>query len=90
MNTTILTASSFGTVPFGDLACDAVVLNTGERGYIRKQVAKALGVHQHNSGHRFRQIPPGFAANALAQMGKIKSPIALPSGRRTPFFREAA
>lgn len=86
MNTTVLTVSHFGTVHFGDLACDAVVLNTGERGYIRKQVAKALGVHENNTGHRFRQILADFAPNALAELEMFESPIVLPSGRRAQFF----
>ena len=86
MTSSILTASHFGTVHFGDLDCDAVVLNTGERGYVRKQVAKALGVHENNTGHRFRQILAEYAPNALSELEKFESPISLPSGRRAQFF----
>lgn len=86
MNAPVLTASHFGTVHFGDLECDAVVLNTGERGYVRKQVAKALGVHENNTGHRFRQILAEYAPNALSELEKFESPISLPSGRRAQFF----
>ena len=86
MNSSILTASHFGTVHFGDLDCDAVVLNSGERGYVRKQVAKALGVHENNTGHRFRQILADYAPNALSELEKFESPISLPSGRRAQFF----
>jgi hypothetical protein len=35
MNTSVLTASHYGVVHFGDLDCEAVVLTTGERGYVR-------------------------------------------------------
>ena len=86
MNASILTASHFGTVHFGDLDCDAVVHNSGERGYVRKQVAKALGVHENNTGHRFRQILADYAPNALSELEKFESPISLPSGRRAQFF----
>ena len=34
MNASILTASHYGVVHFGDLYCEAVVLTSGERGYI--------------------------------------------------------
>ena len=45
MNTSIFTASHYGVVHFGDLDCEAVVLTTGERGYVRKELAKlAAGV----------------------------------------------
>lgn len=86
MTTTILTASHYGVVRFGDLQCEAVVLNTGERGYVRKQVAKVLGIHENNTGHRFRQILADFAPNALSELEKFESPILLPSGQRAQFF----
>ena len=86
MNASILTASHYGVVHFGDLDCEAVVLTTGERGYVRKQVAKLLGVHENNTGHRFRQILADFSPKSLSDMDKFESPISLPSGRRAQFF----
>ena len=44
MNTTVFTASHYGVVRFGDLQCEAVVLKGGERGYVRRQLAKLLGM----------------------------------------------
>jgi hypothetical protein len=86
MNASMLTASHYGVVHFGDLDCEAVVLTTGERGYVRKQVAKLLGVHENNTGHRFRQILADFSPKSLSDMDKFESPISLPSGRRAQFF----
>jgi hypothetical protein len=86
MNASILSASHCGVVHFGDLDCEAVVLTTGERGYVRKQVAKLLGVHENNTGHRFRQILADFSPKSLSELEKFESPISLPSGRRAQFF----
>ena len=86
MNASILTASHYGVVHFGDLDCEAVVLTTGERGYVRKQVAKLLGIHENNTGHRFRQILADFSPKSLSALDKFESPISLPSGRRAQFF----
>ena len=86
MNASNLSASHCGVVHFGDLDCEAVVLTTGERGYVRKQVAKLLGVHENNTGHRFRQILADFSPKSLSELDKFESPISLPSGRRAQFF----
>lgn len=86
MNASTLSASHCGVVHFGDLDCEAVVLTTGERGYVRKQVAKLLGVHENNTGHRFRQILADFSPKSLSELDKFESPISLPSGRRAQFF----
>ncbi|MEE1653541.1 MULTISPECIES: P63C domain-containing protein [Brachymonas] len=86
MSTSTLIASHFGVVHFGNLDCEAVVLTTGERGYVRKQVAKLLGVHENNTGHRFRQILAEFSPKSLSELDKFESPILLPNGRRAQFF----
>jgi hypothetical protein len=86
MSASTLSASHCGVVYFGDLDCEAVVLTTGERGYVRKQVAKLLGVHENNTGHRFRQILADFSPKSLSELDKFQSPILLPSGRRAQFF----
>ena len=86
MSASTLSASHCGVVHFGDLDCEAVVLTSGERGYVRKQVAKLLGVHENNTGHRFRQILADFSPKSLSELDKFESPISLPSGRRAQFF----
>jgi hypothetical protein len=65
---------------------EAVVLTTGERGYVRKELAKLLGFHENNTGHRFRQILADYAPNSLSELDKFDSPICLPNGRRAQFF----
>ena len=86
MNTSILTASHYGVVRFGDLECEAVVLKGGERGYVRRQLAKLLGFHEGHKGGRFARFLTDFAPNSLSELEKTREPILLPSGRQTQFF----
>jgi hypothetical protein len=86
MNTSILTASHYGVVRFGDLECEAVVLKGGERGYVRRQLAKLLGFHETHKGGRFARFLADFAPNSLSELDKTREPILLPSGRQTQFF----
>ena len=86
MNTSILTASHYGVVHFGDLECEAVVLKGGERGYVRRQLAKLLGFHEGHKGGRFARFLTDFAPNSLSELEKTREPILLPSGRQTQFF----
>lgn len=86
MNTTALTASHYGVVRFGDLECEAVVLQSGERGYVRKELAKLLGFHESHKGGRFARFLAEFAPNSLSLLEKSRGPILLPSGRQTQFF----
>ncbi len=86
MNTTVLTASHYGVVRFGDLQCEAVVLKGGERGYVRRQLAKLLGFHETHKGGRFARFLADFAPNSLSALEKTREPILLPSGRQAQFF----
>jgi len=86
MNATVLTASHTGVVRFGDLECDAVVLLGGERGYVRRELAKLLGIHQNNEGRRFSRLLAEIAPNTQTLQEKIGSPILLPSGQKAQFF----
>jgi len=86
MNTSTLTASHYGVVRFGDLDCEAVVLTTGERGYVRKELAKLLGFHESHKGGRFNRFLAEIAPNSLSLLAKSSGPILLPSGRQTQFF----
>lgn len=86
MNTKTLTVSHYGVVRFGDLECEAVVLNGGERGYVRRQLAKLLGFHETHQGGRFARFLADFAPNSLSQLEKTREPILLPSGRQAQFF----
>ncbi|WP_425218951.1 P63C domain-containing protein [Ralstonia solanacearum] len=86
MNATVLTASHYGVVRFGDLRCEAVVLKGGERGYVRRQLATLLGFHETHKGGRFTRFLTDFVPNALMLLEKSAGPILLPSGRQTQFF----
>lgn len=86
MSTSTLTASHYGVVRFGDLDCEAVVLTTGERGYVRKELAKLLGFHESHKGGRFNRFLAEIAPNSLSLLAKSSGPILLPSGRQTQFF----
>ena len=86
MNASVLTASHYGVVRFGDLQCEAVVLKGGERGYVRRQLAKLLGFHETHKGGRFARFLADFAPNSLSALEKTREPILLPSGRQAQFF----
>ena len=86
MNASVLTASHYGVVRFGDLQCEAVVLKGGERGYVRRQLSKLLGFHEIHKGGRFARFLADFAPNSLSALEKTREPILLPSGRQAQFF----
>ena len=86
MTATLHTASHYGIVRFDDLECEAVVLTTGERGYVRKELAKLLGFHESHKGGRFARFLAEIAPNSLSLLEKTSGPILLPSGRQTQFF----
>jgi len=86
MNKSIHTVSHYGVVRLGDLECEAVVLLGGERGYVQRQLAVALGMHKNNPSNRFRQILAEFAPNELIEWEKKESPILLPGGQKARFF----
>ncbi|KPF70247.1 hypothetical protein IP84_00300 [beta proteobacterium AAP99] len=86
MNANLHTASHYGIVRFDDLECEAVVLTTGERGYVRKELARLLGFHESHKGGRFARFLAEIAPNSLSLLEKTSGPILLPSGRQTQFF----
>ena len=56
MSTPILTTSHYGVVRFGDLAVEAVVLEDGTRGYVQRQLATAIGLHESRRGSQPLQM----------------------------------
>lgn len=86
MNTSVLTASHYGVVHFGDLECEAVVLKGGERGYVRRQLAKLLGFTDRQRGDRFTKFLREFAPKALPCLDKQGVTILLPSGQKAQLF----
>jgi len=65
-NAPMLTASHYGVVHFGNLDCEAVVLTTGERGYVRRQLMKLLGFSERQKGARFAVFLQEIAPNSLS------------------------
>ncbi|WKB56066.1 P63C domain-containing protein [Eleftheria terrae] len=86
MNSSVVAASHYGVVRFGDLECEAVVLNSGERGYARRQLAKLLGFHETHKGGRFARFSADFPPKSLPCLEKSPWPILLPTGQQAQFF----
>jgi len=78
----MLTASHYGVVHFGNLDCEAVVLTTGERGYVRRQLAKLLGFSERQKGARFAAFLQEIAPNSLSSLNKKEATVLLPSGQK--------
>ena len=76
----------YGVVRFGEMGCDAVVLNDGSRGYLRRQLAQLIGQHIHNRSSRFTQIVADFAPKSLSLLEKSDSQILMPHGGNGQFF----
>ena len=87
MNASPHTASHYGVVHFGDLDCEAVVLTTGERGYIQRQLARALGLREKSPGTQIGALIEEFSAKSLSEFEKKGyARVRLPSGQTGTFF----
>ena len=87
MNTSLLTASHYGVVHFGDLDCEAVVLTSGERGYIQRQLARTLGLRDKSPGTQISALIAEFSAKSLSEFNKKGyAKVRLPSGQTGRFF----
>lgn len=76
----------YGVARFGEMGCEAVVLDDGSRGYLRRQMAEMIGQHIHNRSSRFTQICADFAPKSLSLLVKSESPILMPHGGNGQFF----
>ena len=76
----------YGVVRFGEMGCDAVVLDDGSRGYLRRQMAEMIGQHINNRSSRFAQICADFAPKSLSLLEKSDSQILMPHGGNGQFF----
>ena len=87
MNATVLTASHYGVLRFGDLECEAVVLMDGSRGYIQRQLARALGLREKSPGTQIGALIGEFSSNSLSLFEKKGyAKVRLPSGQTGTFF----
>lgn len=76
----------YGVARFGEMGCEAVVLDDGSRGYLRRQLAEMIGQHIHNRSSRFTQIVADFAPKSLSLLEKSDSQILMPHGGVAQFF----
>jgi hypothetical protein len=76
----------YGVARFGEMGCEAVVLDDGSRGYLRRQMAQLIGLHSKNPSSRFAQICVDFAPKSLSLLDKSESPILMPHGGNGRFF----
>ena len=76
----------YGVARFGEMGCEAVVLDDGSRGYLRRQLAEMIGQHIHNRSSRFTQIVADFAPKSLSLLEKSDSQILMPHGGLAQFF----
>ena len=76
----------YGVVRFGEMGCDAVVLDDGSRGYLRRQLAELIGLHSKNPSNRFANICADFAPKSLSMLVKSESPILMLHGGNGQFF----
>lgn len=86
MSTPILTTSHYGVVRFGDLAVEAVVLEDGTRGYVQRQLATAIGLHESRRGSQLKTLLSDVAPGAAEVLQENACSIRLPSGQTTAFF----
>jgi len=73
-------------VRFGDLAVEAVVLEDGTRGYVQRQLATAIGLHESRRGSQLKTLLSDVAPGAVEVLQENACSIRLPSGQTTAFF----
>ena len=76
----------YGVARFGEMGCEAVVLDDGSRGYLRRQMAQLIGLHSKNPSNRFDQICADFSPKSMSLLVKSESPILMPHGGNGHFF----
>ena len=78
--------SHYGTIHISDLAFDAVVLEDGTRGYIQRQLAKAIGLREKAPGTQIRRLLSEVAPNALSMLEKSGyAKVVMPHGGHAGF-----
>jgi len=87
MTTPLTRVTHYGNVSFGDqFSCEALVLETGERGFNRRQVMQVVGFHKNSESNRFRSFLAEIAPNALTLFEKKGSQVVMPSGQKAYFI----
>ena len=87
----LVKVTHYGTIRIGDIELEAVVLEDGERGYIKRQFLQAIGLHGKNQSHRFLLFLTEIAPNALEIIEKTKYPVVkMPNGANAHFIPAGA
>jgi len=77
----------YGTVHFGEIGCEAVVLNDGTRGFVQRQFAQLLGYRQKTPGRQWSNFLAHFAPNALAaNENSLVRKVQMPNGPHAGFI----
>lgn len=81
MTTDLPCVTHFGPIVIGDITLDAAVLANGNRGYIQKQLARAIGFSDQFRGAQGRRFLKEIAPNALKLLIETGVPkVLLPHG----------
>ncbi len=87
MSTPILATSHYGVVRFGDLAVEAVVLEDGTRGYVQRQLATAIGLHESRRGSQLKTLLSDVAPVRQKSCRKTPAASAYLRGKPRRSFR---
>lgn len=91
MNPAIPKVSHYGVVRFGEIECEAVVLESGERGFVQRQFAQVLGFRQKSPSTQIRRFLGDFAPKALKELDKSgSSKVLMPHGGHAAFIPATA
>lgn len=75
----------YGKVHFGDVECEAVVLDDGTRGFVQRQLMQAIGFKGNGQLPRFHAFLAETSPNTLILLEKAGSPVIIPGHGRAHF-----
>jgi hypothetical protein len=75
-------AAHYGTIYIGELALDAAVLESGERGFIQRQLMQSIGLEKKTNSARFRHVLSSLSEESLNIFDDSVRKVRLPEGRK--------
>lgn len=85
-SSSIQKVTHYGDVSFGHaVTSQALVLESGERGFNRRQIMQVVGFNKNSESNRFRSFLAEIAPNALTLLDKKGSQVVMPSGQKASF-----
>lgn len=85
MSTKIPRVTHYGIAHFGDVECEAVVLEDGRRGFVRRQMLQAIGLKGNFSIPQLRPKLAEISAKALEILDNSGSTVLMPHGIKATF-----